>query len=83
MAGGDNTTRGAAGLQLIALHGHHQPLPILDLNFEDMDTGNIEHDIGLGPRARQSYIWGVAPSGPSEVSCLVATDPEGPGALTP
>jgi len=57
VAGGDHTTRGAAGLQLVGLHGHHQPLPIIDLHPEDVDTSNIEHHIGSGAqRAPKPHI---------------------------
>jgi hypothetical protein len=52
VARGDHTTRGAAGLQLVGLHGHHQPLPIVNLHPDDVDTRNIEHHIGSGAPAR-------------------------------
>jgi hypothetical protein len=51
-----NTTRGATGLQLVGLHGHPQPLPIVDLDPEDVDTRNIEHHIDSGAPAPQSHI---------------------------
>ena len=62
-------------------HGHHPPLPITDLQLKDVDTGNIEHQIGSGAPARDRATHRVSTVAPSEVSCLVATDPEGPGAI--
>lgn len=39
-------------LQLTGLHGQHQPLPVVDLNVEDVQLGNVENCIGPGAPAR-------------------------------
>ena len=74
---------GQPWLQLAGLDGEHQPLPVVDLDVEDVHAGNIEDRIGPGAPARTRATHKVRHRRGLRIGCLVATDPEGPDILTP
>jgi hypothetical protein len=75
---------GRAGrLQLTRLDGEHQASHVVDLHLQDVHVGNVEDRIGPGAPARTRITRRVVHRQVFPRSgCFVASDPEGPDALT-
>jgi hypothetical protein len=68
-------------LQLIRLHGQHQPVPIIDLTSVTCIPGTSNIASSRHTSAHPGHTYSGSPSRPSSDS-LVASDPEGLDALT-
>ncbi len=83
VANRDHTAAGAAVLDLVGLHGEHQPVLLVDRDGEDVHPGNVEHSVGPGAPARARTTHRVVHRRGFRSECLVASDLEGPDALNP
>src|SRR5215213_10762655 len=83
VANREHTAAGATLLDLVGLHGEHQPVLLVDRDGEDVHPGNVEHSVGPGAPARARTTHRVVHRRGFRSECLVASDLEGPDALNP